>query len=88
MAADSAVSSRIWPNFELIQDLIVVLITCKNEEDSIKKEIKALEWPQRYNSILTANSIISGRIRSKFELIQAFMHVLNTSKNEEDATKN
>ena len=32
----------------------------------------------------TANSIVSGRIRSKFKLIKAFMHVLVTYKNEGD----
>ena len=37
-AANSAVHSRIWPNFEVICTLMVVLITCKNEEDPIKKE--------------------------------------------------
>ena len=29
-------SGRIWPNFELIQAPIHVLITCKNEKDPIK----------------------------------------------------
>ena len=29
-------SARIWPNFELIQALIHVLITCKYEKDPIK----------------------------------------------------
>ena len=29
-------SGRIWPNFELIQALIHVLITCKYEKDPIK----------------------------------------------------
>ena len=29
-------SGRIWPNFELIQALIHVLITCKYEKDTIK----------------------------------------------------
>ena len=29
-------SGRIWPNFELIQALIQVLITCKYEKDPIK----------------------------------------------------
>ena len=38
MAANSAVHGRIWPNFELIRDFIVVLVTCKNEEDPIKNE--------------------------------------------------
>ena len=36
--ANSAVRSRIWQTFELIQAFMVVLLTCKNEEDSIKNE--------------------------------------------------
>ena len=38
MAGNSAVHGQIWSNFELVQDLMVVLITCKNEEDPIKNE--------------------------------------------------
>ena len=34
------------------------------------------------------NSIVSGGIRSKFKLIQAFTHVLVTYKNEEVQIKN
>ena len=37
-AANSAVCGRIVPNFELTRDYIVDLVTCKNEEDSIKIE--------------------------------------------------
>ena len=37
-AANSIVLAPIWPNFELIQDAIDVLVTCKNEEDQIKNE--------------------------------------------------
>ena len=29
-------SGRIWPNFELIQALIHVLVTCKYEKNQIK----------------------------------------------------
>ena len=35
-AANSAVLGPIWPNFELVRDVINVLITCKYEEDPIK----------------------------------------------------
>ena len=31
-------SGRIWPNFELVRDLMNVLVTCKYEEDPIKNE--------------------------------------------------
>ena len=37
-AANSEVSGRILPKFELIQAFIVVLVTCKNKEDPIKNE--------------------------------------------------
>ena len=37
-AANSAVHGWIRPNFKLIRDYIVVLVTCKNEEDPIKNE--------------------------------------------------
>ena len=37
-AANSAVLGPIWPNFELVRDLMDVLVTCKNEEDPIKNE--------------------------------------------------
>ena len=43
----SAVNDRIWQNFELIQDFMVVLIICKNEEDQIK--IKAIEYEDNQN---------------------------------------
>ena len=37
-AAYSAVLGQIWLKFELILDIIVVLVTCKYEEDPIKNE--------------------------------------------------
>ena len=38
MAANSVVLGQIWPKFELVEDIIVVLRTCKNKEDPIKNE--------------------------------------------------
>ena len=38
MAANSAVLCPIWPNFELVRDIMDVLVTCKYEEDPIKNE--------------------------------------------------
>ena len=37
-ADNSEVSSRIWQKFELIQVLMHVLVTCKNDEDPMKNE--------------------------------------------------
>ena len=72
--------------FELIQDVMDVLVTCKYEEDPIK--MKALEWTQHYTAIFQTckadNSGVGVGIWPNFELIQAFMHVLVTCKNEDD----
>ena len=37
-AANAAVLGPILPNFELVRDVIDVLVTCKYEEDPIKNE--------------------------------------------------
>ena len=37
-AANSAVLGPIWPNFELVRDVIDVLVTYKYEKDPIKIE--------------------------------------------------
>ena len=55
----------------------------------IRSKMKALEWSQHYTTIFfrraTAdNSGVGVGIWPKFELIQAFMHVLVTCKNEDD----
>ena len=66
------------------------LITCKYEEDPIKNE-GARVVTTLYINISDAQGQISGvggGIWPKFELIQAFMHVLVTCKNEDDQFKN
>ena len=35
-AANSVVSGPTWPKFELVQDFMHVLVTCKYKEDRIK----------------------------------------------------
>ena len=37
-AANSAVLGHIWPNFELVRDVMDFFVTCKYEEDPIKNE--------------------------------------------------
>ena len=45
-AANSlVVGRRVWLKIKLIQAFMVVLVTCKNEEDPLK--MKALEWSQQ-----------------------------------------
>ena len=37
-AANSTVRGRIWPKFQLIPDIVVILVTCKNKEDPLKNK--------------------------------------------------
>ena len=72
---------------------MVVLVTCKNEEDPIKNDrSRYLEClnnfiHQFFRCSRVDNSGVSGGIWPKFDLIQAFMHVLVTCKNEDDSIK-
>ena len=67
-----------------------VLITCKYEEDPIKNEgARVVESghniiQQFFRRARADNSGVGVGIWPKFELIQAFMHVLITCKNEND----
>ena len=69
---------------------MVVLHTCKNEEDQIKNEDARVLTSLYvfFRRSRAANSKVSGGILPKFELIQAFIIVLVTCKNEEDPIKN
>ena len=89
--ANSAVHSPIRLNLKLSPDFMVVLVTCKNEEDSIKNEgarVFTTLYIIFFRRRMAAYSVICGGILPKFELVQAFMHVLVTRKNKEDQTKN
>ena len=81
-ASNSAVHSWIWPNFKLIRDYIVVLVTCKNEEDPIKNEgTRVLTSLYRFfRCSRAAYSAVSCGIPPQFKLIQAFMLVFLTCK--------
>ena len=69
---------------------MVVLHTCKNEEDPIKNEDARVltRLCCFFRRSRAANSEVSGGIPLKFELIQAFIVVLVTCKNENDPIKN
>ena len=58
----------------------------------IQSKMKALEWShiiqQFFRHARADNSGVGVGIWPKFELIQAFMHVLVTCKNEDDRFKN
>ena len=90
-AANAAVLGPIWPNFELVRDVMDVLVTCKYEEDPIKNRgarVFTTFIRQFFRCARADNSGVGGGIWQKFELINAFMHVLVTCKNEDDRIKN
>ena len=67
-----------------------VLITCQYEEDPIKKRgarVFTALCIVFFRRARADNSGVGGGIWPKFELIQAFMHVLVTCKNEDDRFK-
>ena len=70
---------------------MVVLVTCKNEEDPIKNE-GASVFTTLYINFSDAQGQITlgvgGGIWVKFELIQALMHVLVICKNQDDRIQN
>ena len=90
-AANSTVLGRIWLKFELFRDIINVLLTCKYAEDPIKNEgarVLTRLYDVFFRRSRAANSEVSGGIQPKFQLIQAFIVVFVTCKNEEDPIKN
>ena len=74
------------PNFELVQDGMDVLITCKYEEDPIKNRGTRV-FTTLYLNFLDAQGQITPE-SVVVSLIQAFMHVLTNYKNEDDRIKN
>ena len=89
-------SGRIWPNFELIQALIHVLITCKYEKDPIKKSgenvMTSFSPLKVYGNFFirsrAANSAVLSPIWPNFELVRDVIDVHVTCKYEEDPIKN
>ena len=89
-------SGRIWPNFELIQALIHVLITCKYEKNPIKNSgenvMTSFSPLEVYGDFSrrsrAANSAVLGPIWPNFKLVRDLMDVLVTCKYEEDPIKN
>ena len=95
-ADNSGVCGGIWPKFELIQDFMHVLVTCKNEDDRFKNEVARVftrflplqvygDFSRRSRA---ANSAVLGPIWPNFELVRDVMYVLVTCKYEEDPIKN
>ena len=86
-AANSVVHGRISPNFELIQALMYIIVTCKYDMNPIKNFRKKVMTPFLPTVTLYVAMETSGRVWPNFELIQALMHVLITCKYEKDPIK-
>ena len=71
---DSAVHGRIWSNFDLVRNLMAVLVTCKNEEDSIKNEgarvaTRYVEFSDAQGQITQKSVVGSGRNSNSFKFL-------------------
>ena len=93
-ASNSKISGRILPRIELDQAFMPVLVTSNFNDDFIKNEQASMETPfSHYKSgkffwrSRAANSVVSGPIWPKFELVRDFMHVLVTCKYKKDQIK-
>ena len=73
-APNSAALRLIWPNFELVPDFMVVLITCKNEEDPIKNEGAGvfttlyINFSDAHGQITLESVVVSGQNSNLFKL--------------------
>ena len=70
---------------------MVILVSCKNEEDPLKSKdarVAATQNIDFFKHSRADNSAVRGRIWSKFELIRDVIDVLVTSKNKEEPNKN
>ena len=82
-ATNSAISVRIWPKLELVQDFMLVFVTCKLKK--IRSIATEKTWRhQFFRCSRAANSIVSGPIWPKFELMQDITHVYETSNFKKD----
>ena len=87
--------SPIWPEFELIQDSMAVLVTCKIDEDLIKSEVATIQTfssLQVYGKIFRRSRANKSKVNSpiwpKIELVRDFIDVLVTCKFDEAPIKN
>ena len=82
-AANSLVGGPIWPKFELIHNIMHVLVTSKFEKDWININ-RDYVMTSIFSDAQGQLTVVGGQIWPKFELIQDIMHVLITCKFEKD----
>ena len=74
-----------------MRDIVVILVTCKNEEDPLKNKDARVATTQNmdfFKHSRADNSAFRSPSWSKFKLIQDVIDVLVTSKNKENPNKN
>ena len=83
--SNSEIIHHIWPAFELVQDFVPVVTSCRE----IQLKMKALLWPQHFFwCSRVSNSEVNIRICSEVELVQDFMPILVTCKFDDNPIKN
>ena len=95
-ADNFGVDGGIWPKFKLIQALMHVLLTCKNDVDQIKNEgarvftrfLPILVYVDFSRRSRAAISAVHSPIWPNFEVVRDVIDVLVTCKYEEDPIKN
>ena len=68
-AHSRAVQGRVWLKFELIQDVMVILVTSKNEEDPIKIEGPRVATIQNNDFSNTKGQLGSGQNSNSSEIL-------------------
>ena len=82
----TTVHDQIWHNFEHIWNFVVVSLTIPARKKKIQPKMKELGCSQHIFS--DAQGQLSDGIWLKSNLIQTFMVILNTCKNDEEQFKN
>ena len=74
-ATNSAVRGWIWPKFKLIRDIVVILVTCNNEEDPLKNEdarvatTQNIDFSNTQGQITPQPEVGSSRNSNSFEIL-------------------
>ena len=74
-AANSAVRGQIWSKFELMRDIVVILVTCKNKEDPLKNKnarvatTQNMDFSNTQGQITPQSEVRSGRNSNSSEML-------------------
>ena len=76
MTPQPEVGSGEWSKFKLFRDTVVILVTCKNEEDPLKnKDAKVattqnIDFSNTQGQITLQSEVVSGRNSISFEILR------------------